>query len=81
MLDAFVARVGRDGAKIAEQRARIEADTARIARLVEALRIFTGCAYPVADEINPRGHNRSEAYLDQALTNARAVLDGMKEGR
>lgn len=40
---------------------------AEVARLRELLRIFTGCAYPVADEINPRGYNWSEAYLDQAL--------------
>lgn len=49
-----------------EHEARIttlEADL-KVAR--EALRIFVGCAYPVALEINARGYNWSEAYLDQA---------------
>ena len=42
--------------------------------LVEALRLFVGCAYPVAEEINQRGHNWCEAYLDDALPIARAAL-------
>lgn len=42
--------------------------------LHEALRIFVGCAYPVSPEINPRGHNWSEGWLDEALANARTVL-------
>ncbi len=42
--------------------------------LVEALRAFIGAAYPVAGEINPRGHNWSEAYLDEALALAKAAL-------
>lgn len=32
----------------------------------EVLRLFMGAAYPVALEINPRGYNWCEAYLDQA---------------
>lgn len=41
----------------------------------EALRAFVSCAYPVATEINPRGHNwRGEESLDWALSEARAAL-------
>jgi FAD/FMN-containing dehydrogenase len=49
---------------------------AEIARLRLALRMFIGAAYPVAHEINKRGYNWSEAYLDEALTEARAALKG-----
>lgn len=42
--------------------------------LVDALRAIVACAYPVAAEINPRGYNWSEAYLDAALPIARAAL-------
>ena len=47
---------------------------AEIERLRAALRMFMGAAYPVADEINKRGYNWSEAYLDEALAEARAAL-------
>ncbi|BBT40930.1 hypothetical protein [Pseudomonas putida] len=40
----------------------------------EALRAFVGAAYPVANQINERGHNWSEPYLDEALALARAAL-------
>lgn len=43
------------------------------AQLWEALRLFTGAAYPVAPEINKRGYNWSEAYLDQAAENAASI--------
>jgi hypothetical protein len=44
-------------------------------RLRAALKIFVGCAYPVATEINPRGHAwRPEKSLDYALSEARAAL-------
>ena len=46
-------------------------------RVTELLRLFVGAAYPVAKEINPRGYNWSEAYLDQALAEARNA--GTKE--
>jgi hypothetical protein len=46
----------------------------RVAELEEALRIFVHAACPVATEINPRGHNWTEAYLDEALQIARATL-------
>lgn len=50
-----------------------------VAELRQALRIFVGCAYPVATEINPRGHAwRPEASLDYALEEARKAL-GMNE--
>jgi hypothetical protein len=39
----------------------------------EALRLFLGAAYPVAPDINPRGYNWSEAYLDQARAAALAA--------
>jgi uncharacterized membrane protein YheB (UPF0754 family) len=48
-------------------------------RLREALRIFVHAAYPVAPEINERGYNWSEAYLDQALPIGRAALAESKE--
>lgn len=40
----------------------------------EALRAFVGAAYPVARQINERGYNWSEAYLDEALALARSAL-------
>lgn len=45
-----------------------------IEKLREALDAMARCACPVATEINPRGYNWSEAYLDQALPIARAAL-------
>ena len=42
--------------------------------VAEVLRIFMKCAYPVSTEINPRGHDWCEAYLDEALEEARALL-------
>lgn len=46
-----------------------------IKRLRLALRIFVGCAYPVAKEINPRGHDwRDEGALDFALSEAKSAL-------
>ena len=48
---------------------------ARLERYRVALQIFVNAAYPVANEINPRGHNWSEAYLDSALENAKALSD------
>ena len=56
---------------MAEAADTIEALTAERDALREKLRLFTGAAYPVATEINPRGYNWSEAYLDQALAEAR----------
>ena len=47
---------------------------AKIERLRLALKMFMGAAYPVADEINKRGYNWSEAYLDEALAEARTEL-------
>lgn len=54
--------------------ADLEAMERLLGELIAALRIFVGCAYPVATEINKRGHNWSEAYLDEALPIARALL-------
>lgn len=47
------------------------------ADMKDALRAFVGAAYPVAHQINKRGHNWSEAYLDEALVLARATLGRM----
>lgn len=41
---------------------------------VELLRTIAGCAYPVSSEINPRGYNWSEAYLDEVLPQVKAAL-------
>jgi DNA-directed RNA polymerase subunit RPC12/RpoP len=41
----------------------------------DALRSFVGAAYPVSSSVNERGHNWSEAYLDEALLLARAALE------
>jgi hypothetical protein len=57
----------------AARRASLQADEGKDA----VLRLFMGAAYPVAPEINPRGYNWSEAYLDQA----RAVAIAAKEGK
>ena len=40
--------------------------SAELAKERERVRLFMGAACPVATEINPRGYNWSEAYLDQA---------------
>ena len=48
---------------------------APVAELVEALRIFVGCALPVSTEIDKRGHRWTEAYLDQALPIGIAALE------
>ena len=48
----------------------------RVEEMREALSIFVKAAYPVANEINERGYNWSEAYLDQALVIARTALTG-----
>lgn len=48
--------------------------------LLKALRSFIGAAFPVACEINPRGHNWCEAYLDQALSRALTAIARAKGG-
>ena len=47
--------------------------------LLEALRVFVSCAYPVSTEIDERGHSWTEAYLDQALPIARAAIAKAEE--
>lgn len=42
--------------------------------LLEALRVFVSCSFPVSTEIDERGHRWTEAYLDQALPIARAAI-------
>ncbi len=41
---------------------------------VELLRMVAGCAYPVSSEIDPRGYNWSEAYLDEVLPQIKAAM-------
>lgn len=48
-----------------------DCDTYRLSAEREALRAFIGSAYPVSRDINERGYNWSEAYLDQALALAK----------
>lgn len=47
--------------------------------LLAALRVFVSCALPVSTEIDERGHRWTEAYLDQALLNARAAIAKAEE--
>ena len=56
------------------------ARTIGVAQAVELLDLFTRAAYPVAKEINPRGYNWSEAYLDQALAQVRRAGAGAVDG-
>ncbi|MQA53696.1 hypothetical protein [Pseudomonas piscis] len=42
---------------------------------LKALRAFVGAACPVASQINKRGYNWCEAYLDDALVLARTALE------
>jgi hypothetical protein len=68
-------RAGLDfGATLRQAASRITFLEAQLAEAKGALRLFVGAAYPVATEINQRGHNWSEAYLDQALPEGRAIL-------
>ena len=53
--------------------ARVTVQAEEIERLREIIRLFTGSAYPVSQEINERGYNWSEAYLDLALKAAQEV--------
>lgn len=50
------------------EEAATEIESLRIlcTELAEALRVYHGCSYPVATEINPKGYVWSHAYLDQA---------------
>uniref|UniRef100_A0AAU6W2A4 Uncharacterized protein n=1 Tax=Pseudomonas phage Orisa03 TaxID=3138542 RepID=A0AAU6W2A4_9VIRU len=41
--------------------------------LQSQLRAFTGSAYPVSTDINERGYNWSEAWLDEALVMAKEL--------
>ena len=66
--DSIAAHIEKLNAHIAQQ-------DATIARLEQALRLFTGSAYPVEESINPRGYNWSESYLDAALVFAAALKD------
>lgn len=47
--------------------------------LLEALRVFVSCAYPVSTEIDERGHRWAEAYLEKALPVARAAIAKAEE--
>lgn len=53
---------------------QLEAYKAEIEALREGLRLFDHAAHPVATEINPRGYDWCEAYLDGALKHARTLI-------
>lgn len=57
----------------------LERAAADVERKTEALRIFTGRAFPVSKEINQQGYAWCEPYLDQALPIARAALSTQGE--
>lgn len=62
-------------AEIAERDRKTSKLLDEIERLTAALRIFVGCAYPVATEITPRGYDwRPEKDLDYALSEAKKAL-------
>ena len=67
--------VNPDGPKAVQA---ITALQARVSELEGALRAMTNAAYPVAHEINPRGYNWAECYLDEALPIARQALGSDK---
>lgn len=55
-------------------REEVVAKDRRIAELEAALTAFIRAAYPVAPEINQRGYNWSDAYLDEALNLSKQLL-------
>ncbi len=58
-----------------EVRTKLDLEEKENERLRQALRYFVGCSYPVASEINPRGHSwRGEEALDFALSEAKSAL-------
>lgn len=64
------------------ERAYVTAEEwAQLREAVTALRLLKGCAHPVAESINPRGHNWCEAYLDEALPIANAALSTLTEDK
>ena len=67
----LIARTGVGDVSASEYKTACANAAGEIVRLREALDLFTRSAYPVSEEINPRGHNWCEAYLDQALVNVR----------
>lgn len=67
-------RVGAENERL-HHRGLLDRERERAERLAGALRAFVGAAYHVCRTIDPRGYRWSEAYLDQALAEARAALD------
>jgi hypothetical protein len=57
-----------------EMQAERDAALKQVEGLREALQAFTGAAYPVSHQINSRGYNWSQAYLDEALALASVAL-------
>lgn len=47
-------------------------------RLLVALRSFVGCQHLVSTEINERGHNWTECYLDEVLPIAKEAIKKAK---
>lgn len=73
-IEALEAELGNEKAHYETAQANWDLCLDRIEALEAALRIGVGCAYPVAQEINKRGYNWSEAYLDSWLPEARKAL-------
>jgi hypothetical protein len=69
-----IGQYGKEDMRHVETIRRALSAPAREAGLVEALRIFMNCAYPVSTEIDKRGYSWSAAYLDQAKRNGQEVL-------
>lgn len=63
-----------------DARKELKVQAAHITRLISDLKAFVGSAYPVAIEINERGYNWCEAYLDSARTEAVATLEALRNG-
>lgn len=68
-------------AKLPRLLAYCKASQQREAELVEVVKGFKGAAYSVCDEINPRGHNWCESYLDEVLPMAIKALNHQKASK
>lgn len=68
------AQIRRAAADLNEAATEIERLRAHCEAMAGALNTFVRSAYPVAPEINRRGHNWCEAYLDVARDSAQATI-------
>lgn len=78
VLSTDYARLEQENARIAGRLQNVQegrdAALKQVEGLREALQAFTGAAYPVSHQINSRGYNWSQAYLDEALALASVAL-------